>query len=323
MAGVTRTLAVDLGGGFVMPTPVMIASGCAGSGRELAGLVDLRKVGAIVTRTITIRPQKGSPPPRIAESPSGIVWSTGGQNPGIEAFISEELPRSASSPAPLVVSIGGGALDEFVAMASLLQGHPSVAAIEVNLLGADEELRRGEIGAHAERAAELAGAVARLSTVPVFAKIPIHSRDFVHVAVAVARAGVHGLTLGGSPRAAAVDAQRLRPALGPVVGWLSGAALKPLTLRAVIEVARALPTTPILAVGGIRSGLDAVECMVAGAWAVQVGAATLVDPGASVAVAQGVARFIKEKGFASPKDLRGRLRMPESSPTEGSIEPAS
>jgi dihydroorotate dehydrogenase (NAD+) catalytic subunit len=311
VAGVTRTLAVDLGGGFVMPTPVMIASGCAGSGRELAALVDLHKVGAIVTRTITVRPQKGSPPPRIAESPSGIVWSTGGQNPGIETFIREELPKSAN-PAAVVVSIGGGTLDEYVAMASLLRSHPSVAAIEVNLLGVDEELGREEMGAHPDRAAEIAAAVARLATVPVFAKIPIHSREFIEVAVSVARSGVHGLTLGGPPPAAVVDAQKLKPALGPVIGWLSGAAVKPLTLRAVIEVARALPATPILAVGGIRSGLDAVECMLAGAWAVQVGTATLVDPSAPIAIAQGVARFIKEKGFSSPKDLRGRLRLPES-----------
>jgi dihydroorotate dehydrogenase (NAD+) catalytic subunit len=273
----------------------------------------------MVTRTITVRPQKGSPPPRIAESASGIVWSTGGQNPGIEAFIREELPRPSSLATAMVVSIGGGALDEFVAMASLLQGHANVAAIEVNLLGTDEELGREEIGAHPDRAAEISSAVARLSSVPVFAKIPMHSRELVEVAVSVARAGVHGLTLGGPPRAAVVDAKKLKPGLGPVLGWLSGAAVKPLTIRAVIEVSRALPTTPILAVGGIRSGLDAVECMLAGAWAVQVGTATLVDPGAPVAIAQGVARFIKEKGFSSPKDIRGRLRMPEPS-TEGTAK---
>ena len=307
-----RTLSVDLGGGLVIPTPVMIAAGCGGTGRELAGLVDLRKVGALVTRTVTERPEKGTPPPRIAETASGIVWSTGGQNPGIDAFMSEELSRMARPGTAMIVSIGGGTLDEFVRLASLLQARAEVAGIEVNLSGPDLELGRSEMGVHADRAAEVAGAVARLSTVPVFAKLPLHAAELVEMARAVVRAGVHGLTLGGPPRAVSVSARHLRPSLGPVVGWLSGPAVKPLTLRAVFEVSRAVPQTPILAVGGIRSGLDAIECMLAGAWAVQVGTATMVDPGAPVAVAQGIARYLKEKGLSSPADVRGRLRVPAS-----------
>jgi dihydroorotate dehydrogenase (NAD+) catalytic subunit len=303
---------VDLGAGLLIPTPVMIAAGCGGTGKELGGLIDLRKVGALVTRTITELPEKGSPPPRIAESPSGIVWSTGGQNPGIEAFMREELPRTSRSGIATIVSIGGRALDEFVRMASLLQSRTEVAAIEINLSGPDVELERSEMGVHADRAAEVAGAVARLSTVPVFAKLPLHAAELVEIARAVVRAGVHGLTLGGPPRAVSVSAAQLRPSLGPVVGWLSGPAVKPLTLRAVFEVSRAVPDTPILAVGGIRSGLDAIECLLAGAWAVQVGAATLVDPGAPVTVAQGIARYLKEKGLSSPADVRGRLRVPAS-----------
>jgi dihydroorotate dehydrogenase (NAD+) catalytic subunit len=309
MAGVKRSLAVDLGAGLVLPTPVMIAAGCGGSGREFAGLVDMRKVGAIVSRTITVHPERGGPAPRIAETPSGLVWSTGGQNPGIEAFLEEDLPRLARTGCTVVVSIGGGALDEFVRLTSLLQGRPEVAAIEVNLSGPDEELGRAELGAHLDRTAEIAGAVARMTLVPVFAKIPLHAPDLVEVSRAAVRAGVHGLTLGGPPPAVAVDARRLRPSLGSVVGWLSGPAVKPLTLRAVLEVSSALPDVPVVAVGGVRSGEDAVECMLAGAWAVQVGTATLVDPAAPVAIAQGVARFLKTKGVAAPADIRARLRL--------------
>jgi dihydroorotate dehydrogenase (NAD+) catalytic subunit len=310
VAGVKRSLAVDLGAGLVLPTPVMIAAGCGGTGREFAGLVDLRKVGAIVSRTITMRPEKGAPSPRIAETPSGVVWATGGQNPGVDAFLEDELPRLARGGSTVIVSIGGGSLEEFVRMTSLLQGRPEVAAIEVNLSGPDEELGRAELGAHVDRTAEVAGAVARMTLVPVFAKIPLHAPDLVEIARAAVRAGVHGLTLGGSPPAIAIDARRLRPSLGSVAGWLSGPAVKPLTLRAVLEVSRELPDVPIVAVGGVRSGDDAVECMLAGASAVQVGTATLVDPAAPVTVAQGVARFLKAKGIASPAEIRGRLRLP-------------
>ena len=312
MAGVRRTLAVDLGAGLVLSTPVMVAAGCAGTGRELGGMVDLHKVGAIVSRTITVRPERGAPPPRIAESPAGIVWATGGQNPGIDAFIDEELPRLARSGAPVLVSIGGGSLEEFVRLSTLLQGRPEVGGIEINLSGPDDELGRAELGIHVDRAGEVAGAVARMSLTPVFAKVPLHATDLVEIARAVVRAGVHGLTLGGPPPAIAIDASSLRPSLGPVVGWLSGPAVKPLTIRAVFEVARALPETPILAVGGICSGEDAVEAMLAGAWAVQVGTGTLIDPGAAVTVAQGIARFLKGKGLARPTDVRARLRVPAS-----------
>ncbi|MEP6972569.1 MAG: dihydroorotate dehydrogenase [Actinomycetota bacterium] len=309
MAGVKRTVAVDLGG-WVLPTPVMVASGCAGTGRELTGLVDARKVGAIVTRSITLRPRKGDPTPRIAESPAGITWSTGIQNPGIEAFVEEELPRFARSGSATVVSIAGGTLEEYVRLTSLLQGRPDVAAIEVRLSEPDEELDRPVLGAHPDRAAEIVGAVARMSMVPVFAKLPSSAPDVVELARAVMRAGAHGLVLLDSPPAMGVDADTLRPTLGPVTGWLSGPVLKPLTLRAVFEVARAMPDAPTVAVGGVRSGRDAVEMLLAGAWAVQVGTATLIDPAAPVEVARGVALFLKEKRFSTPADLRGRLRVP-------------
>ncbi len=317
MAGVRRSLSVDLGAGLILPTPVMIASGCAGTGKELAGLVDLRKVGAVVSRSVTLRPQRGAPTPRIAETPAGIVWSTGQQNPGIDAFLADELPRLARG-AHAIVSIAGSSLEDFVRLTSILQGRPEVAAIETCLAGPDEELGRDELGMHADRAAEIVGAVARMSLVPTFAKLPIHGPDLGGTARSVVRAGAHGVTIGGPPPALGVGAERLRPTLGAVTGWLSGPAIRPLMLRAVFEVARAVPETPVVAVGGIRTGEDAVEAFLAGAWAVQVGTATLVDPDAPVTVAQGIVRYLKAKGLASPADVRGRLRVP---PSFGTPEP--
>jgi dihydroorotate dehydrogenase (NAD+) catalytic subunit len=310
VAGVKRSIAVELLGGLTLATPVMVASGCAGTGRELAGLIDTRRVGAIVTRSITLRPRRGDPTPRIAESPAGITWTTGMQNPGIEAFIEEELARYVRAGTAVIVSIAGGTLEEYVRLTSLLQGRPEISAIEVRLSEPDEELERPVLGAHADRAAEIVGAVARMSMIPVFAKLPASTPDIVEHARGVVRAGAHGLTLLDSPPAMGVDAATLRPTLGPVAGWLSGPALKPLTIRAVFEVARAMPDTPIVAVGGVRSGDDAVELMLAGAWAVQVGTATLIDPSAPIEVARGVSNYLKEKRFTSPADLRGRLRVP-------------
>jgi len=312
MAGLKRTIAVDLGAGLVLATPVMIAAGCAGTGRELTGLVDLRKVGAVVSRTVTLLPRKGSPTPRVAEAPSGVVWSTGIQNPGIEEFVREDLPRLARGGTHVIVSIGGASMEEYVRLTSILHSRPEVAAIETYLDGPDEELQRPSIGAHVDRASEIVGAVARMSLVPAFAKLSLQAPDIVEIAQAVVRAGAHGITMGGPPAALVVDPASLRAGLGGVTGWLSGPSIKPLMLRAVFDVARAVPDTPLIASGGIRSGEDAVEAMLAGAWAVQLGTAMLIDPEAPVAVAQGVARYLKAKGLGSPADVRGRLRVPAS-----------
>jgi dihydroorotate dehydrogenase (NAD+) catalytic subunit len=312
MAGVKRTLTVDLGAGLVLPTPVMVASGCAGTGRELGGLVELRKVGAVVSRSVTVRPERGTPTPRIAETASGIVWSTGLQNPGIDAFVAEELPRLARGGTHVIVSVAGNTLEEYVRLTGVLQSRPEVAAIEVHLSAPDTEFEHEEVGLHVDRAAEVVGAVARMSLVPTFAKLPLHAPSIGELAQAVVRAGAHGLTVGGPPPGLAVQASRLRPALGAVTGRLSGPAVKPLMLRAVFEVARAVPDTPLIASGGIRTGDDAVEAILTGAWAVQVGTAVLVDPEAPVAVARGIAAYLKAKGLAAPEDIRARLRVPAS-----------
>jgi dihydroorotate dehydrogenase (NAD+) catalytic subunit len=308
VAGVKRTLAVDLAG-LAMVTPVQIASGCSGTGRELGGLVDLRKVGAVVTRTITVVPRKGAPTPRVSESRSSIVWETGLQNPGVDAFLADELPRLARG-APLVVSIGGSTLEEFVMLGSAVGGRPEVAAVEVHLALPDVELGRPHLGASPDRLAEVVGAVARISSIPVFAKLPGGVADPAALARAAARAGASGVTVSGSPPAVAVDTERLRASLGAVSGWLSGPALAPLTLRAVFEVAQAVPGLPIVASGGVATGRDAVACLLAGATAVQVGTATLMDAGAPVEVAKGIARYLRSKNLASPADVTGRLRVP-------------
>ena len=313
MTARTRSIGVDLAG-VALATPVLIASGCAGTGKELHGLVELRRVGGIVSRTVTVEPREGSAPPRIVESASGVVWETGLQNPGVDAFVATELVTLAAASSAVVVSIAGATLEEYVRITGVLQGRTGVAAIEVHLSGPDRELERPVFGTHADRVTEVVGAVARMWLVPVFAKLP-GGVDVVPLAVAAARAGASGLTLCASPPALAIDAPASRPALGGTGGWLSGPALKPLTLRALAEVHRALPRMPLVASGGIRTATDAVEAMLAGASAVQVGTATLVDPTAPVAIAKGIATELQRRAVASPADLRGRVAI-------GSAEPA-
>jgi len=299
----TRSIGVDLGG-VALATPVLIASGCAGTGKELHGLVELRRVGGVVSRTITVEPREGAAPPRIVESPAGVVWDTGLQNPGIEGFVATELPALAAASPSVFVSIAGDTLEEYVRITGVLQGRAGVSGIEVHLSGPDRELERPVLGAHADRLAEVVGAVARMSLVPVFAKLP-GGVDVVPLAVAAARAGATGLTLCASPPALAIDAAASRPALGTSGGWLSGPALKPMTLRALAEVHRALPRMPLVARGGIRTCGHAVEAMLAGASAVQVGTATLVDPTAPVTIAKGIVAELQRRAVASPADLRG------------------
>ncbi|HLB62506.1 MAG TPA: dihydroorotate dehydrogenase [Actinomycetota bacterium] len=301
------TTAVDLNG-LAFQSPVLVASGCFGTGKEVSGIVDPGKLGGVVTRTITALPRRGAPGPRVGETISGMLYCVGWQNPGVEAFLDEELPRLARPGLPIVVSVGGASLEEFVRVTGAVGRAPGVAALEVALGGPDEELGLEAFAARPERAAEVAGAVARLAPLPVFAKLPALVADLAETARACVRAGVHGLTLVDAVPAMAVDIDAMRPLLGGATGYLSGPAIRPIAVRAVYEVARVLPGVPIIGVGGVVTGRDAAEMMLAGAWAVQVGTAALVDPAAPVDIAQGLLAFLREKGLASPADLRGLLR---------------
>lgn len=312
MSAQKRSLAIDVAG-LVLPTPVLVAAGCAGTGRELQRLVDVRRLGGVVSRTITVEARTGSAPPRIAETPAGLVWSTGLQNPGVDAFCETELPLWANSGVPLVVSIGGATLEQYVRLIGALNGRAGVAAIELYLSGPDEERERPVLGAHADRVTEIVGAVARMSLVPVIAKVP-GGVDVAPLAIAAARAGAAALTLTGSPPALAVDPRTGEPVLGARAGWLSGPALKPQTLRAIADVARALPRMPLFASGGIRSAGDAIEAIGAGATAVQVGTATLIDPASAVAIARGLVGELQRRSLTSPAQLRGVTTAEGSAP---------
>lgn len=287
--------------------PVIAASGCLGNGRDGAGLVDLRTLGAIVSRTLTLEGTRGAATPRLALTPSGLLTAVGLQNPGVVDFVRQDLPVLAASRVPVIASIGGGSPDEFIRVAHELHDVAGVVALELYLPSPD--LERGGAFAHRiERCIEVVGAVSRLSRYPIFAKLPMLEPDLVDTVHACVRAGAQGVTLIDGIPGLSVDTDTLRASLGAGPGYLSGPAMRPIALEAVRRVAAAMPNVPIMGVGGIATGLDAAEFILAGASAVQIGTALLVDPEAPRLIENGLVDYLGTKGIGRVADLRGRLR---------------
>lgn len=311
--GRAPSLAVDLNG-VAFPTPVLAASGCFNSGRELSELVDLRRVGGIVTKSVTLHPTKGLPVPRMAETASGMLNAIGLQNPGVEEFVAKEGPFIAGVGAPVLVSVAGKSVEEFAQVTLRLRDLPGVVGIEANISCPNVERRNQVFACHPDQAAEVIGSMTRLTRLPVFAKLTADVTNIVAVAEACVRAGAHGLSLINTLLGMAIDVETFRPKLGGVTGGLSGPAIRPVAIRCVHQVAQALPGVPIIGIGGITSAGDAIEFLLAGAWAVQVGTANFYEPDALVRVAQGIGEFLARKGMRSPADLRGRLQVPDRVP---------
>lgn len=309
------SLAVDLNG-VRLPTPVLGASGCFNTGKEMDALLDMDRVGGIVTKSVTLEPRRGLPVPRMAETASGMLNAIGLQNVGVDEFRSKELEwlERLHGETPVIVSIAGRTVDEYAQVAIRVANLPAVAAIEANISCPNVERRNQVFACHPDQAAEVIGVTSRLSSVPVFAKLTADTTSVVEVAEACVRAGAHGISLINTLLGMAIDAERFRPKLGAITGGLSGPAIKPVALRCVYQVAQALPDTPIIGMGGIRTATDAVEFLLAGAWAVQIGTANFFDPQVVVDVADGIETFLIRKGLSSPADLRGRLRVPEAAP---------
>jgi dihydroorotate dehydrogenase (NAD+) catalytic subunit len=303
------SLGVDLNG-MHLPSPVLAASGCFGSGQEMAGVMDIRRVGGIVTKSVTAKPVRGLPTPRMVETPSGMLNAIGLQNPGVEEFIRKDGPFIARVGVPVIVSIAGKTLSEFADVAVQVTRIPGVVAIEANISCPNVE-RRGEVFAcDPAAAAEVINTVTRMTGVPVFAKLTADVTDIVQVAEACVRAGAHGLSLINTLLGMSIDVHTFRPKLGAVTGGLSGPAIRAVAVRCVYQVARALPDVPIIGMGGIRDRDSAAEFLLAGAWAVAVGTANFFNPNATAEVAQGIGEFLRERGMASPADLRGRVVTP-------------
>jgi dihydroorotate dehydrogenase (NAD+) catalytic subunit len=295
---------------FQLPNPVLTASGCAASGRELAQFFDVAELGAVVTKSIMANPRSGRPTPRMAETPSGMLNSIGLQGPGIDSFIKNDLAWLAKHGARTVVSIAGGHTDEFVEITRKLRGHSAVSMIEVNISCPNVESRGQVFACDAIASSRVIGAVRRAAdpAVPVFAKLSPDVTDITHIARACADAGVDGFSLINTLLGMVIDTDTMAPALGGVTGGLSGPAIRPIAVRCVWQVRQAIPHLPILGMGGIRTGLDALQFILAGASAVSVGTAVFGDPSAPIRILRELEQALDERGFATLSSAVGRAQ---------------
>lgn len=299
-------------GSFVAPDPVFTASGCAAAGAELETFLDLNAIGGVVTKSIMLGPRSGRPTPRMAETASGMLNSIGLQGPGIDHFLAHDLPWLASRGIRAVVSIAGGAVEEYAALAGKLRGRQGVSMVEVNISCPNVESRGQVFACDPGASSRVVQAVRRAlpAEVPVFAKLSPDVTDITSVATACVEAGADGLSLINTLLGLAIDPTTLRPVLGGTTGGLSGPAIKPVALRCVWQVHQALPDVPLLGMGGIRTGVDALEFLAAGASAVSVGTAVFGDPGAPERVSKELAAALAERGYAGVAEVIGIAHRP-------------
>ncbi|MFO1537025.1 MAG: dihydroorotate dehydrogenase [Actinomycetota bacterium] len=303
--------AVDLSvrvGPLVLPNPVVAASGTFGHGDEVAALCDPAGLGAVTTKSQAPFPWAGNPAPRLHPSAAGMVNAVGLQGPGVDVWLAEDLPPLVARGARVIASVWGFTTDDYVGAAAAVAAAPGVVAVEVNL--SCPNLAHGDLVAHdpGATASTVRAVVDATGSVPVLAKLSPNATDVVAVAEAAVGAGAVGLTCVNTVRAFLVDAETRTPALGAGNGGLSGPAVKPIALRVVHDVTRALPGVPVIGTGGVSTGVDAVEMLLAGAVAVGVGTATFRDPRATLRVRDELAAWCGRHGIDRVADLSGALR---------------
>ena len=306
MADLTTTIAR----GLAAPNPVLLASGTCGYGRELAPFLPLRELGGIVTKTITLRPRAGNPPPRVIETPSGMLNAIGLQNVGVDAFCRDKLPYLTELGVPLLVSVMGHTVEELaevVRSVCRVRGLGARVGFELNLSCPNVAYADARMFAHDPELVAAAVAAARAVTDrPVAAKLSPEVPDVAVHAAAAERAGADAITVMNTITGMVIDVSTRRPVLAAGAGGLSGPAILPIAVRQVFRAARAV-AVPVIGVGGVRTADDALQMILAGASAVQVGTASFVDPAAAIAVRDGIAGHLRAAG-GSLRGLIGSVR---------------
>lgn len=298
-------LSVEIAG-LKLRNPVMTASGTFGYGEEFSQYVNLETIGAFVTKGLSLKPRAGNPTPRIVETPGGMLNAIGLQNVGIEAFIQKKVPFLRTVNTPAIANFFGYTPEEYAELAVRLDTIPEVAALEVNI--SCPNVKQGGIvfGTDPGCAASVVKACRAATTKPLIVKLSPNVTDIVEMAQACEGAGADALSVINTLTGMAIDLERRRPVLANVTGGLSGPAIKPVALRMVWQVARVVKV-PVIGIGGIMSATDALEFMLAGATAVQVGTASFVNPGAAQEIAQGMEQWLLDHGVSDVKSLIGAL----------------
>jgi dihydroorotate dehydrogenase (NAD+) catalytic subunit len=305
---VRPSLAVRIGT-LELQNPILVASGIIGYGREYEGLVDLSKLGGLVTKTVTLRPRAGNPPPRVCETASGMLNSIGIENPGLEGFLEVKVPVLRDLPCAVIVSVEGEDVGEFCELVRGVDGSGAAHAIEVNISCPNVGPHGLRYSTDADMAREVMSAIRPLTRLPLIAKLTPNVTRIGEIAEACEECGADAVSLVNTFVGMAVDSRTRKPVLGTVLGGLSGPAIKPLALAKTWEVVQAVDV-PVIGMGGIARPEDAVEFLLLGATAVQVGTALFADPGLAEACVEGVASHLRGMGAGSVDHLIGALEVP-------------
>ena len=311
------TLPVDMSttlGNAWFPTPIFTASGCASSGKELAQFFPLNQVGAIVTKSVMSKPRHGRPTPRMAETPSGMLNSIGLQGPGIDAFLANDVPWLIEQKARVIVSIAGETVEEYSTLARKLRSVSGISAVEVNISCPNVENRVMVFACDPESSRRVIDGVRKTigGELPIIAKLSPDVTDLPAIARGVVDAGADGLALINTVLGMVINIDSMKPHLGGKTGGLSGPAIKPVAVRAIYQVHAALPKVPILGMGGVASGRDALELILAGASGVSVGTASFGNPKALIDIQNELRDLLAARGFATMQQAIGYAHRDEA-----------
>ncbi len=297
-------LRVDVGG-LRLEYPTLMGSGCYGSGEEFSTLADLSRVGAIVLKSVTRMPRLGNPMPRLVHTPAGLLNAIGLQNPGIDWYLEHEIPKLAGRPCPIVGSVAGFSIDEYAEVCERLAARPEIAAIELNISCPNVASEGETFACDPGLTASVVRAARSVTRKPLIVKLSPNVTDIVEIARRAESAGADALAVINTVRAMAIDVDAWRPRLGNVAGGLSGAAIRPIAVLAVYEVAQVV-RIPIVGQGGIESVSDALEFILAGARAVGIGTANFADPRVPERIADGLAEYLSLRGMRGLGEIVGR-----------------
>jgi dihydroorotate dehydrogenase (NAD+) catalytic subunit len=297
------------------PTPIFTASGCASSGKELSQFFTLKDVGAIVTKSVMTKPRHGRPTPRMAETPSGMLNSIGLQGPGIDAFLAHDLPWLVEQKARVIVSIAGETIEEYSTLARKLRSASGISAVEVNISCPNVENRGLVFACDPDASRRVIDGVRKTigGELPIIAKLSPDVTNLPEIAKGVVDAGADALALINTVLGMVIDLETMKPHLGGKTGGLSGPAIRPIAVRAIYQVHAALPHVPILGMGGVASGRDALELILAGASGISVGTASFGNPTALISVQNDLRDLLAARGFATLRQAIGYAHREETS----------